>query len=60
MNTSLTINSTKNLIMWYNVTYYNALHEFDKLQFICLIGGRVLTWGRRVPASAFVSQGSMP
>ena len=23
-------------------------------------GGRALTWGRRVPASAFVSQGSMP
>ena len=60
MNTSLTINSTKNLIMWYKVTHYNALREFDKLQFICLIGGRVLTWGRRVPASAFVSQGSMP
>ena len=34
MNTSLTINSTKNLIMWYKVTYYNALREFDKLQFI--------------------------
>ena len=34
MNTSLTINSTKNLIMWYKVTYYNALHEFDQLQFI--------------------------
>ena len=32
----------------------------DKLQFICLIGGRALTWGRRVPASAFASQGSMP
>ena len=60
MNTSLTINSTKNLIMWYKVTHYNALREFDKLRFICLIGGRVLTWGRRVPASAFVSQGSMP
>ena len=36
MNTSLTINSTKNLIMWYKVTYYNALREFDKLQFILL------------------------
>lgn len=34
MNTSLTINSTKNLIMWYKVTHYNALHEFDQLQFI--------------------------
>ena len=34
MNTSLTINSTKNLIMWYKVAYYNALREFDKLQFI--------------------------
>ena len=39
MNTSLTINSTKNLIMWYKVTHYNALREFDKLRFICLIGG---------------------
>ena len=35
-------------------------YMFDKLQFVCLIGGRILTWGRRVPASAFVSQGSMP
>lgn len=34
MYTSLTINSTKNLIMWYKVTHYNALREFDKLQFI--------------------------
>ena len=34
MNTSLTINTTKNLIMWYKVTYYNALREFDKLRFI--------------------------
>ena len=34
MNTSLTINSTKNLIMWYKVTHYNALREFDKLRFI--------------------------
>ena len=35
-------------------------YMFDKLQFVSLIGGgRVLTWGRRVPASAFVSQGSM-
>ena len=25
---------------------------FDKLQFICRIGGRVLTWGRRVPEAA--------
>lgn len=33
MNTSLTINSTKNLIMWYKVTHYNALREFDKLRF---------------------------
>ena len=25
-------------------------YMFDKLQFICLIGGgRILTWGRRVP-----------
>ena len=23
-----------------------------KLQFICLIGGRILTWGRRVPEAA--------
>ena len=35
-------------------------YMFDKLQFIGLIGERVLTWARRVPASAFVSQGSMP
>ena len=34
--------------------------KVNKLQFIGLIGGRILTWGRRVPASAFVSQGSMP
>ena len=32
----------------------------DKLQFICLIGGRALTWGRRVPASALPTWGSMP
>ena len=24
-------------------------YMFDKLQFVCLIGGRILTWGRRVP-----------
>ena len=35
-------------------------YMFDKLQFIGLIGGRVLTWGRRVHASTFVSQGSRP
>ena len=36
-------------------------YMFDKLQFICLIGGGgVLTWGRRVLASAFASQDSMP
>ena len=37
-------------------------YMFDKLQFICLIGGggRVLTWGRRVPASALPTWGSMP
>ena len=23
-----------------------------ELQFVCLIGGRVLTWGRRVPEAA--------
>ena len=27
-------------------------YMFDKLQFIGLIGGRVLTWGRRVPEAA--------
>ena len=27
-------------------------YMFDKLQFICLIGGRILTWGRRVPEAA--------
>ena len=33
----------------------------DKLQFVGLIGGgRVLTWGRRVPASALPTWGSMP
>ena len=31
-----------------------------KLHFVCLIGGRTLTWGRRVPASALPSWGSMP
>ena len=36
------------------------LIRVGKLQFVCLIGGRALTWGRRVPASAFVSQGSRP
>ena len=35
-------------------------YMFDKLQFIGLIGGRILTWGRRVPASVFACQGSMP
>ena len=35
-------------------------YMFDKLQFICLIGGRILTWGRRVPASALPTWGSMP
>ena len=36
-------------------------YMFDKLQFICLIGGGdVLTWGRRVPASALATWGSMP
>ena len=34
MNTSLTINSTKILIMWYKVTHYNALRENYKLRFI--------------------------
>ena len=33
--------------------------EAFKLQFVCLIGG-VLTWGRRVPASALPTWGSMP
>ena len=28
------------------------IDEFGKLQFICLIGGRILTWGRRVPEAA--------
>ncbi len=32
----------------------------DKQQFVCLIGGRVLIWGRRVPASALPTWGSMP
>ena len=32
----------------------------DKLQFIGHLGERVLTWGRRVPASVFACQGSMP
>ena len=32
----------------------------DKLQFIYLIGGRDLTWGRRVPASALPTWGSIP
>ena len=32
----------------------------DKLQFICLIGGRALTWGRRVSASALPTWGSIP
>ena len=27
------------------------IDEFGKLQFIGLIGGRILTWGRRVPPS---------
>ena len=31
-----------------------------KPQFVCLIGGRFLTWGRRVPASALPTWGSMP
>ena len=35
-------------------------YMFDKLQFVCLIGGRFLTWGRRVPASALPTWGSMP
>ena len=35
-------------------------YMFDKLQFVGLIGGRVLTWGRRVPASALPTWGSMP
>ena len=31
----------------------NVLKTYrDKLQFICLIGGRALTWGRRVPEAA--------
>ena len=28
------------------------IDEFGKLQFIGLIGGRILTWGRRVPEAA--------
>ena len=32
----------------------------DKLQFVYLIGGRALTWGRRVPASALPTWGSIP
>ena len=31
-----------------------------KLQFVGHLGERVLTWGRRVPASVFACQGSMP
>ena len=35
--------------------------EDFKLQFVYLIGGgRVLTWGRRVPASALPTWGSIP
>ena len=32
----------------------------DKLQIIYLIGGRDLTWRRRVPASALPTWGSIP
>ena len=35
-------------------------HRVYKLQFIGHLGERVLTWGRRVPASVFACQGSMP
>ena len=36
------------------------LIRVGKLQFIGHLGERVLTWGRRVPASVFACQGSMP
>ena len=36
------------------------INEFGKLQFIGLIGGRILTWGRRVPASVLPCWGSRP
>ncbi len=34
--------------------------KVNKLQFVCLIGGRILTWGRRVPASVLPCWGSRP
>ena len=36
------------------------LIRVGKLQFIGLIGGRILTWGRRVPASVLPCWGSRP
>ncbi len=35
-------------------------NRVDKLQFDEHLERRVLTWGRRVPASVFACQGSMP
>ena len=29
-----------------------VIQKTYKLQFVCLIGGRTLTWGRRVPEAA--------
>ena len=36
------------------------LIRVGKLQFIGLIGGRILIWGRRVPASVLPCWGSRP
>ena len=37
-----------------------AFKDMYKLQFVKQLERRVLTWGRRVPASVFACQGSMP
>ncbi len=43
-----------------NIMYARVRSAFNWVQCVLTSKWRVLTWGRRVPASAFACQGSMP
>ena len=43
-----------------NIMYARVRSAFNWVQCVLTSKRRVLTWGRRVPASAFACQGSMP
>ena len=43
-----------------NIMYARVRSTLNRVQCVLTSKQRVLTWGRRVPASAFACQGSMP